>query len=468
MDGSVDPAPGLHLALTSALRSPNGFALHPLLGLLADPMPSAAWPGSTAGSLLLALGAVLLAGSLATVRRSIARAVAERVCARARGPRALRRLEAVLGRLDRLGLAIQVLELAAELTFVLALARALASGAHPAWSHCLVALGIGVPLLWFATDALARAVAQRHGDGLLARTLPALHFVQPPLVALGWLFEHARRGLMRLLSIKDETEATREIVAGLREVIADAEISGNLHQTEREIIGNVMEFRDEDVAALMTPRTAIQAADVEALVLDAARVMAASGHSRIPVYEGTLDTVIGTITARDLVQLMAAGRVETASLRQIVHPAYFVPETKRVSELLNEMRREKMKMAIVLDEYGGTAGLITMGDLLGELVGTIPDEYDTDEPSPLRQLPDGAVEVDASLHVSEVNEALDLELPEESDFETLGGFVLAELGRFPKRGERFRSDGCEFTVVEANDRRVLKVRVRRLEPAGTS
>jgi CBS domain containing-hemolysin-like protein len=355
---------------------------------------------------------------------------------------------------------MQVLELAAALGFVLALTRALAPGQPAAWSTLLYALGLGVPLLWFATDALARALAQRHGDGLLARTLPVLHLVQLPLVALGSLFEHARRGLMRLLRIKDETEATRELVAGLREVLVDAEVSGNLHQTEREIIGNVMEFRDEDVAALMTPRTEIQAADVEAGVMEAARVMAASGHSRIPVYESTLDTVIGTISARDLVQLMASGRAESAGLRQIVHPAFFVPETKRLSELLGEMRREKMKMAIVLDEYGGTAGLVTMGDLLGELVGEIPDEYDADEPSPLRHLPDGAVEVDASLHVSEVNEALDLDLPEESDFETLGGFVLAELGRFPKRGERFRHDGHEFVVIDANDRRVLKVRVR--------
>jgi CBS domain containing-hemolysin-like protein len=309
-------------------------------------------------------------------------------------------------------------------------------------------------------------MAQRHGDGLLARTLPVLHAVQLPLVALGTLFEHARRGMMRLLHLKDETGATREIVAGLREVIADAEVSGNLHQTEREIIGNVMEFRDEDVAALMTPRTEIQAADVEDGVLAAARIMAASGHSRIPVYEETLDTIIGTISARDLVQLMATGRAESASLRQIVHPAYFVPETKHLSELLGEMRREKMKMAIVLDEYGGTAGLVTMGDLLGELVGEIPDEYDADEPSPLRRMADGAVEVDASLHVSEVNEALDLDLPEESDFETLGGFVLAELGRFPHRGERFRRNGHEFVVVEANDRRVLKVCVRPLASAG--
>jgi putative hemolysin len=175
--------------------------------------------------------------------------------------------------------------------------------------------------------------------------------------------------------------------------------------------------------------------------------------------------VIGTISARDVVQLAAAGRLEQANLQQIVHPAYFVPETKLVSELFEELRRQKIKMAVVLDEYGGTAGLITVGDIVAELVGDIPDEYDVDEPSPLRHLAGGAVEIDAGLHVSEVNEALELDLPEEADYQTLGGFVLAELGHFPSSGEAFERGPHRFEVVDASDRRVLKVRVRRLSPA---
>ena len=267
---------------------------------------------------------------------------------------------------------------------------------------------------------------------------------------------------MRLLRIRDDVVHTREIVADLRSVIADAEVSGNLQESEREIIGNVMDFRDQDVAALMTPRTEITAADVEDGALGAARVLAASGHSSIPIYEDTLDTVIGTISARDVVRLSADERLEGANLQQIVHPAYFVPETKLVSELFEELRRQKIKIAIVLDEYGGTAGLITVGDIVAELVGDIPDEYDEDGPAPLRHLAGGAVEVDAGLHVSEVNEALELDLPEEADYETLGGFVLAELGHFPTRGEAFERGTHRFEVVDANDRRVLKVRVRRL------
>jgi putative hemolysin len=416
--------------------------------------------------LAIAVALAAAAGACATVRRSMAMASAEKL--RILRPGSERMLERVLGRLDRLRIAFQLFEIGAGLAFALTLASALSADAPaPIWRPTALAIGLGAPVVWFATDALARALALRHGDWLLARILPLLNLAQMPLAALGWLFEHARAGLMRVLRLRDDGEATREIVAGLREVIADAQVSGDLRENEREIIGNVMEIRDENVVALMTPRTAVQGIDADAGAMAAARAMASSGHSRLPVYEGTLDKVIGTVSARDLVLLLAAGRVEGANLRQIARPCYFVPETKRVSELLGELRREKMTLAIVLDEYGGTAGLITMGDLLGELVGTVSDEFDADAPAPVRQLPDGAVEVDARLHVSEVNEALDLDLPEESDFETLGGFVLAELGRFPKRGEGFQRDGREYIVIEANDRRVLKVRVRRLVQAAS-
>jgi CBS domain containing-hemolysin-like protein len=135
-----------------------------------------------------------------------------------------------------------------------------------------------------------------------------------------------------------------------------------------------------------------------------------------------------------------------------------------VDDLLHEMQRRRVHVAIVLDEYGGTAGLVSVGDILAEIVGDIPDEYDEDQPAPIRQLPGGAAEVQASLHVSEVNEALDLEIPEEADFETLGGFVLAELGHFPEPGESFKHGLAEYSVLEASDRRVLRVRVR--VPAG--
>jgi CBS domain containing-hemolysin-like protein len=418
--------------------------------------------GALADLGLPVLGLLILACALATVRRSIARAVAERLRSRvANQPAVVPRVEALLARIDRLAAGVGVLEFAVEAAFVLATHRAAQQGETSALEALVWTVLLGAPALWFSTDAVAQALAARHGDRLLVLAAAHLGLLLPPLAALGWVFDHLRRGLMRLLRIRDDLVETREIVADLRSVLADAEVSGNLQENEREIIGNVMDFRGQGVAELMTPRTAIAAADAELGVSGAARALAESGHSSIPIYEGTLDSVIGTISARDIVQLTAAGRLESARLQQIVHPAFFVPETKLVSELFEELRRQKIQMAIVLDEYGGTAGLITINDIVSELVGDIPDEYDEDQPARVRHLAGGAVEIDAGVHVSEVNEALELDLPEEADYQTLGGFVLAELGHFPSSGEAFERGPHRFEVVDANDRRVLKVRVRR-------
>lgn len=428
-----------------------------------EPPPEVRSLGELAALGLPVLGILCLACALATLRRSIARTMAERLRSRVSDrPTLAPRVEFLLKRIDRLGVGIGVLELAAQVAFALAAHRALTHDGALDGLSLLTTVVFVAPPLWFATDAVAQALATRQGDRLLVLAAQYLGLLLPPLSGLGWLCDHLRRGMMRLLGIRDDGVDTREIVADLRSVIADAEVSGNLQENEREIIGNVMDFRGQGVAELMTPRTAIAAAEVGEGVLGATRTLASSGHSSIPIYEGTLDSVIGTISARDIVQLTAAGRLEGASLLQIVHPAYFVPETKLVSELFEELRRQKQRMAIVLDEYGGTAGLITVGDIVSELVGEIPDEYDEDEPARVRHLASGAVEIDAGLHVSEVNEALELDLPEEADYQTLGGFVLAELGHFPSSGESFERGSHRFEVIDANDRRVLKVRVRRL------
>jgi len=323
---------------------------------------------------------------------------------------------------------------------------------------------IAAPLLVLADYTIPHALAARFGDTLLVRGLPAFRTLLVPLRPFAALLELLRGALLRILGAQEHPGATRQIVEGLRDVIAETAISGDLGETEREIIENVMEFRDVDVAATMTPRTEIHACDVEDGIDGALRVLADCGHSRVPVYEENLDRIIGTISARDLVQAMADGALETADLHDLVRKAYFVPETKRVPELFAELRREKLKHAIVLDEYGGTAGLVTMGDILEELLGELRDEFDAAEPTPIHHLEDGSALVAASLHVTDVNEALDLELPEEEDYETLGGYVLAELGRFPTAGESFERDDVRYSVTEANDRRVLRVRVRKLAP----
>ena len=218
--------------------------------------------------------------------------------------------------------------------------------------------------------------------------------------------------------------------------------------------------REVDAAEVMTPRTEIFAIEEDAALSDAVAVFATASFSRIPVYEGTIDTIIGTLTALEAAKAVAEGRLETTRIRDIMRPPLLVPETVRVPDLLNQFRADRQKMAIVVDEYGGTAGLVTLADVVAEIVGHVSDEYE-EEHTAFRAMENGAVEADASLHVSEVNEALDLEIPEESDYETLGGFVLSEIGRFPSAGESFNSEGVTFRVSEASDRRVLRVVMER-------
>jgi putative hemolysin len=419
------------------------------------------------------LAGVLLAlsGAFATLRLALLRAVPDRVLALVAEDERRARIAGLLERAEALAISASALKLACDLVFllfVLSLVGAAAGtggedggpGSALDWTSMGIALGITVPVILFTGDVVASLVARNWGARLLARLLPAFHRIQVPVSALVFVLSGAQRLVGRLFGMRERTESERRIIAGLRQAIEESPIIGDLDETEREFILNVMEFRDVDAAEVMTPRTEIEAAEAGTSLEDASRLVAASGHSRIPVYRGNLDSIVGFFTARDVLKHDTNGAARY-TLEDVMRPAYFVPETKRVSELLKEFRAAKLKLAVVLDEYGGTAGIVTMGDILGELVGDIPDEFDHDSPAPIRSLAPNLHEVDASVRVSEVNEALDLGLPEEQDFETLAGFVLSELGRFPKAAEAFVWEGTEFVISDASDRRVLKVRIRK-------
>ncbi len=412
-----------------------------------------------------ALVALIFSAAFAALRRSLGQTPAGRVLESERDPARRAKLRERLERSRQLTTSASMFETASAALFATLIVRWFSESRQVTWGVTLASLAITVPCLWISTQALAQALASSWGEGIVRRCLPVFHWLQWPIAALALGLDAVRRGMIRLFGQGADPEDARETVAGLREVVADTEASGPLDATERELIGNIMDVREVDVAAVMTPRTSVQAIDVDTPLAESARIASESGYTRLPVFEGKLDAVIGTISARDLMTALVDTNATERSLRSLLRPAYFVPETKLVSELLKEFRREKIKLAIVLDEYGGTAGLVTLGDVLGEIVGELHDESDEEAPSPLKQLPGGVVEIDAALHVSEVNELIDLDLPETADYETLGGFVLAEFGRFPLRGESFVRGGSEFQVSEVTDRRVLRVRVRSLAPS---
>jgi CBS domain containing-hemolysin-like protein len=251
---------------------------------------------------------------------------------------------------------------------------------------------------------------------------------------------------------------TEEELQKLLEASAE---SGALEKDEAEIIQNVISFGDTDVRHVMTPRTDMTAAEIGMDLEKLVELIIASGHSRIPVYEGSVDAVVGIVHAKDILPLLVSGERQ-APLRRVARAPLLVPENKRVDELLEEFRRSNTQLAIVQDEYGGTAGLVTIEDLLEELVGEIQDEYDVEE-SPIVFQEDGVAIVDGRMDVEDVNERVDLSLPLD-EFDTIGGFVFGILGHQPQVGEVARHDNAEFTVLSTDGRRIDKLRIRRCDP----
>lgn len=234
------------------------------------------------------------------------------------------------------------------------------------------------------------------------------------------------------------------------------EAAGPLPEEERQMIRGIMEMEHTTVREVMVPRIDIVAADVETSFDEVARLMVDRGYSRLPVYEGTIDNIVGVVYAKEVLKHLAKG-TRPASLREIARPPYFVPESKKVDELLAEMRQRRVSIAIVVDEYGGTAGLATVEDLLEEIVGELEDEFDVREQE-VQLLTENEAIVDARLSIDALNEIFDLQI-QKNDFDSVGGFIFNSLGRMPSVGDEVKVDGLTLRVLSVSGRRIRKVRV---------
>lgn len=244
----------------------------------------------------------------------------------------------------------------------------------------------------------------------------------------------------------------------LRLLVEVGEEEGVLEEEEREMIHNVFELADTSVREVMVPRIDMVTVEADASVEEAMRLIVQGGQSRIPVYDGSIDNIIGVLYAKDLLRSVAAHQ-HPASVRELVREAYFVPESKRLDDLLRELQQQRVHMAIVVDEYGAVAGLVTIEDLVEEIIGDIQDEYDKEELLVERISADEYL-VDAKISLDELNEVLDTNLTSE-EYETLGGFVYAQLDKIPTVGDVVRHDGFTFTILGTKGRRVTKVKVVR-------
>jgi CBS domain containing-hemolysin-like protein len=234
--------------------------------------------------------------------------------------------------------------------------------------------------------------------------------------------------------------------------------NGVVENGELAMIRRIAHMVDRAVREIMVPRIDMVAAEADATVDDVLRLVMERGYSRIPLYEETVDNIVGVVYAKDILKYLADGR-RPGSLREIARPPYFIPEGKHIDELLAELREHKVHMALVVDEYGGTAGLVTIEDVLEEIVGEIQDEYDREEVT-IERLTDTEAILDARVSLDALNELFALDI-EGEDFDTLGGFVYHQLGRMPAPGDEVRADGLTLRVLSVLGRRIKKVRVTK-------
>ncbi len=333
------------------------------------------------------------------------------------------------------------------------------------WMPAVAALGAlvayGIP------SEIGRVIGTRNPERmaplLLRLVRPFEILVAPiavPILLIGRLFESK--------SESRPTPAPGLVESEVQMLVNEGELSGSLGHEQSEMIRNVLDFRDITAGQLMVPRTQVHAIEIDSPVPDVLRQIAESEHSRYPVFRENIDNVVGVLHSKDLLPHLARGDLEKVGLPVLVRqPVVFVPESQPADSVLREMRAGKHHLAVVLDEFGGTAGIVTLENLLEQIVGDIRDEHDVEEP-PIADLGDGKLLVDASVSIADLSRYLGAELPTDGDFHTLAGFVVAELGTVPEVGVRLTAFELDFEVKEADERRVLKVEITRRSPPAES
>ena len=343
---------------------------------------------------------------------------------------------------------------------------------------------------WFDVQQLAHAISAV----LAFAAITSLHIVigeqSPKIYAIGnaervaifaspyiSLFDRVFRPFIHLLDRATETTlkvigvpsigAHRAIhsVDELKQLVTDSQEGGLLEESEEEMLHNVFEFADRQVSEAMIPRPDIVGIEATATVADFLNVFAASHHSRYPIYEDSLDNITGFVSIKDVLNFMASegpgGRQQP--LIGLQRPALVVPEFKQVGELFEEMKAQGTPFAVIVDEYGGTAGVVTQGAILEVIVGRLGDESQSEEPL-VSQLDEQTAEVDAHLRIEEVNEELHIELPDDDAYETLAGLILYRARKIPKVGEKLSLDNIQLTVKEMKGPKIEKVEIKRLDP----
>ena len=320
--------------------------------------------------------------------------------------------------------------------------------------------GVTALVLLFG-EAAPKSYAVDHTESWALRIARPLKLAELVLLPLVVLFDHLTRYVNRITGGRAPIESGYVSRQEIQDIIETGEREGVLGEDEREMLQRTLRFNRTIAKEVMTPRLDIRAVSTDATIEDAIQESIQSGHARLPVYEGSLDHILGVVHIRELVRDWQYGETDgNSALTDLIQPTLHVPETKNVNELLREMRDERLKMVIVIDEFGTTEGLVTMEDLTEEIVGEI---LEGGEAEPITILDESTAIVKGEVNIDDVNEALDIELPEGEEFETIAGFIFNRVGRLVDAGEVIEHEGLEIRVDRVENTRIMEAQISGID-----
>ena len=345
---------------------------------------------------------------------------------------------------------------------VLVLLNGLSASSEPLQTLPLVMSSILLIIIFLAAEGIAARTSIIANAKILCFFTPLFKVFSYLLFPFIWLVEQHAKAREAQGETQDVNTTEDEILSLIdkKEEGEKTAYVDDIEEDERRIVTGAFELDDTTVHEIMTPRVDIDAISADSDVPSTVKLILKSGHSRIPVYKESIDQIIGVIYAKDLLN---KEKVYTAkSLTDLVHTPYYTPETKKIGDLLAEFQKNKTHFAIVIDEYGGTSGIVTFEDILEELVGEIQDEYDVEEAEEPQWRPDSAgwYTMDARTTISDINENLDIALPDSDDYDTIGGYLADAAGKILQEGETLTTDLVEVEILEANPRCVKKIKLR--------
>ncbi|HIE10169.1 MAG TPA: HlyC/CorC family transporter [Kiritimatiellae bacterium] len=401
----------------------------------------------------LSLAAAVFFGTLFRAYTYTGRAQADRLAEKY--PAMRRKVEFWAPRWEELCSTLQLLMVASRLLFVIAAVLLLTrQDVSPSvWLGAAVALSL---LCLFLLELLPDALAAAFSDRISARTLPLTSLVAVCVRPLAWSLACAARLLRRAVSsgsVEEDRPTHEEAILSM----VGPDQDSDLEAEEKQIIRSALEFSDTVAREIMTPRVDVIGLEDSTRISEAVSIIRRTGRSRYPVFHEDMDDILGVVHVKDLLVLLGEGKGSSPVI-SAVKPVPFVPESIPISDLLQLLRSQQVQLAVIVDEYGGTSGVVTIEDILEELVGEIHDEYDVREVS-ARHLPDGSVVISARTPVSEANTLAAVHIPEGEDYDSVGGYIFSVLGRIPRAGETVDGEDFTLTVQAADQRQIHLVRI---------